>query len=110
MVDNLKRRGIKGPSRCVFYCEVEETQNHMFLKCNYTTYVCKTAFVEFKHKIDLHIKWKGMFTTWHKRYSETFLNKPIQKEHGWQCPSFFARKYGYQETKLVFINKALLQD
>ena len=36
---NLKKRGIQGPSCCVLCKEEEETIDHIFLECNFSTKV-----------------------------------------------------------------------
>ena len=33
--ENLKNRGIEGPSRCIMCKKVEETKKHLFLDCSF---------------------------------------------------------------------------
>jgi len=34
--ENLVKRGLNGPSRCILYGICEETVNHLFVDCNFT--------------------------------------------------------------------------
>ena len=44
--DNLKKRGILGPSRCPNYQAAEETIQHLFINCSFTTACWKEAFLK----------------------------------------------------------------
>ena len=46
--ENLKKRGIQGPSRCVLCKEAEETINHFFLHCKFYIEVWSLVFQELK--------------------------------------------------------------
>jgi hypothetical protein len=97
-LENLEKRVIQGPSRCVLCKNLEENHCHLFFDCPYTKKVWKQAFTEIEIRLVLPHSWKEMFTTWHKKYIGNFLNEHILKRVGLQCQSLSTRIYGSQET------------
>ena len=46
--DNLKRRGLTGPSRCVMCNEVEETMDHLLNQCNWAKRMWREGLESFQ--------------------------------------------------------------
>jgi hypothetical protein len=47
-LENLNKRGIYGPSRCVLCGNNEETMSHLFLECSFIKSIWQTILKELK--------------------------------------------------------------
>ena len=74
--DNLKKRGIKGLSRCILCKRAEETQNHLFLECSFSNEVWCSVLNELNFNITLPTNLKDLFACWKDYYQGTLFKKP----------------------------------
>lgn len=98
-VDNLKKRGIQGPSRFPL-CnkQQEETLQHLFLECDFSKEVWRILQADL---IDPHItpiSFNETYLTWHRRYPASFHKKPLLKRV-WTTLPFYINWKWWQKQK-----------
>ena len=60
-VENLRKRGIVGPLRCILCKEEEESLEHVFTVCNFTKKVWSKVLKELNMNITLPTNWNDLF-------------------------------------------------
>ena len=68
-----KKRGIQGPSRCVLCKEEEETIDHLFLECKFSTEVSSLVVHELQTNLILPRNWNDLFSCWKDYYHGSLL-------------------------------------
>ena len=74
--ENLRKRGISGPSRCAMCNSTEETSSHIFLQCKVSLSVWKIILPQ---DFDLNFPDKAvqLFKDWPKQFPDFLRNKPV---------------------------------
>ena len=76
--DNLKRRGMEGPSRCPLCRSEEETVNHLLLTCPYTMEVWKLVLNPSHVNINIPGNLTDLFSNWIRNSPFDLHKKPPQ--------------------------------
>ena len=74
--ENLRKRGIASPLRCVLCKEEEESLKHVFTECNFTQQVWREMLKELRMNITLPTSWYAFFFSWKDYYQGTLNKKP----------------------------------
>ena len=75
ITENLKKRGIEGPSCCILCKNEEETQKNIFLYYSYANEVWCLALKELHFNITLLTNWKDFFACSEDYYHGTLFKK-----------------------------------
>ena len=81
--ENLKKRGISGPSRCILCNSDEETISHLFLQCSFSHLIWRSVLppgtaLNFPDTI------AQLFAVWSKHFPGS-LNKKLILNRLWAC-------------------------
>ena len=60
-IDNLRKRGLEGPLRCILCKECEESLQHLFLECKFSREVWHQAYKELQFELTLPTIWDDIF-------------------------------------------------
>lgn len=90
--ENLKTRGICGPSRCVMCQSEEETLQHLFIECNYAKENRNHALGSLTQR----------FNQWGSHYSGSFKEKPIFKRYWDTLPKYICWSIWLARNKQIF--------
>ena len=67
-VENLKKRGIASPMRCVLCKNSEESLEHLFIECKFSQEVWEQAFEDLNWDLKLPTIWSDFFDCWKNYY------------------------------------------
>ena len=104
--ENLKKRGIQGPSHCVFCKEVEETIDHLFLQCKFSTEVWSLAVQELHINLILPTNWNDLFACWKYYYHGSLLQKSDLTRASVALPKYLCWKIWVTRNKELFEGEA----
>jgi len=95
--DNLKRKGIHGPSICPLCCNNEETIQHLFVSCKITK-CCWLALIRpIEVNINFNLSLSKLYDNWKENYPYSFKNKNLIKIFLRCLLHFYVGKYGLPE-------------
>ena len=104
--ENLKKRGIQGPLRYVLCKEAEETIDHLFLHCNFSTEVWTLAVQELQINLILPTNWNDLFACWKDYYHGYLLQKPDLTRAWVALPKYLCWKIWVTRNKNLFEDEA----
>lgn len=102
--ENLRKRGIQGPSRCCFYCSEEESMQHIFLLCSFAQSCWKQVIspIEISERFD---QIASLQKNWGKCYPYSRKGKH-NINRLWKCiPATLCWQIWLARNNYVFNNK-----
>ena len=102
--ENLKKRGIEGPSHCILCKKAEETQTHIFLECPFANEVWFSILNELNFNIILPTNLKDFFTCWKDYYQGSLFKKPDFSKAWMDLPKYVCWKIWIARNKSLFEN------
>lgn len=104
--DNLRRRGMEGPSWCNLCKSEEETADHLFLTCSFALEVWKGVLMLNADNFDLPRNIQNLFQSWSK-LSPYDLSKNILLKNCWLwIPKFVCWKLWLERNNRIFRNES----
>ena len=101
-MENLRKRGIEGPMRCILCKYFKETMEHLFIESNFSQEVWQQAFKELNTGITLPTNFNDFFECWKEYYHGSFYNKP-DFVRAWEAlPKFICWKLWITRNKDIF--------
>lgn len=99
--DNIRKRGVMGPTRCQLYEEQEETMEHILNSCAYTTWLWDSFSTIFQQTDRDRSSITNTLNKWRRNYSENeFLNLASAF-----MPSFIIWNVWKERNKRIFKNE-----
>eukprot|EP00253_Pinus_taeda_P017122 PITA_17122 len=100
--DNLCRRNIAGPHRCVFCKKALETSVHIFLECEYAqkTWISFLAGLNVRPPMNCSIT--DMFLSWKARYPHNIVVKSLWHKVWIAAPKYMCWKLWLSQNEIVF--------
>eukprot|EP00253_Pinus_taeda_P033982 PITA_33982 len=86
--DNLEKRNIARPHRCVLYSNNFETAQHLFLECNFAKEVWGIILQEFHISLPSQISISELFASWSLLYSQRIPPKSFWRKIWTALPKY----------------------
>jgi hypothetical protein len=103
--ENLKKRGLAGPTRCPLCLLQEETSLHLFLGCEYSLEVWSQALAPWKDILVLPDMVERLFSTWENVYPHSLKKKSWFKYCWLTLPKFIVWKIWLEHNARIFKGK-----
>ena len=108
-MDNLKRRGIEAPLRCILYKSFGESAKHLFLDYEFLQNVRSIVLRELNSNLPLPLQFKDFFSKWHELYPGSLSKKRtiskiwnvLPKNISWQVWLAPTRKYLKERRQIL---------
>lgn len=100
--ENLCKRNIAGPHRCVLCKKAQETSAHIFLKCEFSqkTWTCFLAGLNVSSPENCSIS--EMFLTWNARYPHRIVAKSLWSKVWTAAPKYVCWKVWLSRNETIF--------
>ena len=76
IVENLRKRGIASPMRCIMCKDSEESLEHHFIECKFFQEIWQWAFKDLNFDLTMPTNWNDFFVCWKDYYQGSLSNKP----------------------------------
>ena len=96
--ENLRKRGIAGPSRYILWKEEKEILEHLFTECKFTQEVWSIMLKELKMNITMPTNWNDIFFSWKDYYQGSFKQK-LDFARAWEAfpKVYMLKNFDYQK-------------
>eukprot|EP00253_Pinus_taeda_P024453 PITA_24453 len=100
--ENLCKRNIAGPHRCVLCKKAQETSAHIFLECEFAqkTWTCFLAGLNVSSPANCSIS--EMFLTWNARYPHRIVAKSLWSKVWVAAPKYVCWKVWLSRNEIIF--------
>eukprot|EP00253_Pinus_taeda_P006677 PITA_06677 len=105
--DNLRRRGMEGPSRCPLCRSDEETSNHLLLLCPFAQEVWRGVLLLEPFILVLPDNIPALFKTWASLSPFCLKNKSLLKTSWMWIPKFICWKIWLEDQEFIKWRSAL---
>lgn len=105
--DNLCRRNIAGPHRCVLCKNALETTVHMFIDCEYAQKAWTSFLTGLNLRPPAHCSITDMFTSWKARYPYSIIDKSLRHKVWNADPKYVCWKLWLSWNESVFNQKEI---
>eukprot|EP00253_Pinus_taeda_P009325 PITA_09325 len=105
--DNLCRRNIAGPHRCVFCKKVLETSVHIFLECEYAQKAWTSFLAGLNVRPLVNCSITDMFLSWKARYPHSIADKSLWYKVWIAAPKYVCWKLWLSRNEIVFNKKEI---
>eukprot|EP00253_Pinus_taeda_P007306 PITA_07306 len=102
--ENLCKRGIIGPHRCILCKRGLETTNHMFIMCDFTKEVWSIFFSGLNVSAPSQSTIVSMLTSWNDSYPHQIVNKSILHKVWTTAPKYVCWKIWLAWNETIFNN------
>jgi hypothetical protein len=103
--ENLNKRGISGPSRCVLCKNHTETIAHLFLDCDFSKKFWQGILQNLSHRVNWPGEISDLLGNWISYYKKSFFNKPILKRIWSSLPKFVCWQVWLAQNKSIFLEE-----
>jgi len=100
--DNLRKRGMKGPSRCPLCISEEETTDHLLLLCPFAKAIWKGVLSSRADKIEMPRNVPNLLHEWAKLAPFCFNKKNLLKTAWMWIPKFICWKLWLERNNRIF--------
>eukprot|EP00253_Pinus_taeda_P034931 PITA_34931 len=100
--DNLRRRGMEGPSRCPLCLSDEETVSHLLLLCPFAQEVWRGVLMLDPANLDFPDNIPSLFRTWASSSPFSFKKKSLLKTSWMWIPKFICWKLWLERNNRIF--------
>jgi len=100
--DNLEKRNIAGPHRCVLCSSNYETAQHLFLECNFAKEVWGIILHEFQIILPSQISVTELYTTWSRFYSQYIPSKSFWSKIWTAIPKYVCWQLWLARNQQIF--------
>jgi hypothetical protein len=104
--ENLMKRGFHGPFICPLCQNSQDTIQHLFWDCPFSTTVWNVAYGDLTHQIRWPSYLKPCLGNWEKYYQGTFRGKPIFKRLWRSLPKYICWQIWLARNKQIFQGKS----
>jgi len=105
--DNLCRRNIAGPHRCVFCKKALETSVHIFIECEYAQKAWTSFLAGLNVSPPVHSSISDMFSSWKARYPYNIADKSLWHKVWIAAPKYVCWKLWLSRNEIVFNQKEM---
>ena len=100
--DNLRKRGMEGPSRCPLCVSEEENADHLLLNCSFACEVWKDTLKIDSDSFIMPGNIQDLFTSWASRSPFNLIKKDLLRA-GWMwLPKFICWKLWLERNNRIF--------
>ena len=100
--DNLQKRKIAGPHRCVLCCNNSETAQHLFMECSFAEEVWVLTLQELQISAPLQNSIADLFASWSQHYPHRIPSKSFWRRIWIALPKYVCWQIWLARNQKIF--------
>jgi hypothetical protein len=103
--ENLMKRGFHGPFTCALCQRTQESSQHLFWECTFSSKVWESVYRELIHQVRWPSNYSSCLGHWERFYQGYFHGKPIFKRLWKSLPKFVSWQIWLARNRFIFQTK-----